>query len=250
MKFENTEVFNFVGALRGMRLPLQSGAKADSHYCTPNECIMCPRSSGKDTNNPFHWEPCCGEDISWTPYRIGNNDMDLAQRLVKASNPHDKFLRQVLVSMDITASLAWWKQMDQYRVGVVTDSQSTMHTLSKFPITMNNFETCDYNGSLLVYDREPYKENFTVDDIWEEIINHCETLRQRYNETKDIRYWKELIRLLPESYLQTRTWTGNYSILRNIIRQRSGHKMVEWQIFINHCKQMPYAKELLFYKGE
>lgn len=251
MKFENTEVFNFEGALRGMRMPFKGTAKNDSKYCIPNQCITCRYGDNQEpTDNPYSWDPCSSEDVMWTPYMIGEDDMRVAQRLVAAGSPHNKWLRQVFVSMDITASIKWWAQLDQYKVGTVTDSESVMHTITKLPITKECFEMDDYNGSLLVYDREPYKANFIVDDIWEKIINYCETLRQRYIETKDPGYWNELVRLLPESYLQTRTWTGNYAVLRNIITQRSGHRLLSWQQFIDHCKKLPYAEQFLFYKGE
>ena len=252
MKFENTEVFNFEGAIRGMRMPFKGTAKCDSKYCLPNECEGCPyyNKEPEAIDNVVLYSTCAGENIEWIPYKIGQDDMRVAQRLVAAGSPHNKFLRQILVSMDITASIKWWAQMDQYKVGTVTDSESVMHSIAKLPITMECFESGDYNGSLVVYAREPYNEDIIVSDIWEDVINHCETLRQWYNQTKDIRYWNELIRLLPESYLQTRTWTGNYAVLRNIIQQRSGHKLHNWQQFIEHCRQLPYAEEFLFYKGD
>ena len=251
MKFENTAVFNLEGALRGMRFPLQSHAKADSKYCTPNDCVKCHFGNHTDESACKWWQTCTGEDIDWQqPYYIGENDMDLAQRLIGAGAEHAKFMRSIFVSVDITAPMYWWSEADTYKVGTVANSTSKMHKLASTPITLNCFETDDYNGSLLVYDREPYNENFTTDDIWEEIINHCETLRQRYNETKDKRYWKELIRILPESWLQTRTWSANYAVLRNIIKQRSNHKLLEWREFIGFCRTLPYSKELLFYKLE
>ena len=244
MKFENTEVFNFEGALRGMRLPMQSSSKADSHYCTPNECINCkyygkePEIIGKGLQI---YTTCAGDEVDWTPYKIGENDMDLAQRLIKASNPHEKFMRQILVSMDIQANLKWWAQMDQYKIGTVTDSESVMHTIAKFQITRDCFEQLGYDDSLEIYD------GYTIGNEWNNKIHILEMLRQKYNETKDIRYWKALVDYLPESYLQKRTWTGNYETLRNIILQRRGHKMDFWTIFINHLRSFPYAKELLFY---
>lgn len=220
MKFENSDVYNFENAIRGMRLPMNSGNKSDTKY-------------------QYAYGVC-------HTVKLGDNDLNLMQRLIKAGTPHDKFMRQIFVSVDITAPLYWWKEMDQYKVGTTTNSQSTMHKLSTTPITIDCFETDDYNGGLLVYDKEPYNENFIVDDIWEEIINHCETLRERYLETKNIAYWKELVRLLPESWLQTRTWTANYEILRNIVHQRQGHKLTEWKQFIDWAHTLPYAEELIF----
>ena len=204
MKFEKTSVYNFENAIRGMRLPMQSHDKSDSKF----------------------WDL----DIE-----IGENDLDLMQRLIKGETPHDKFMRQIFVSVDITAPLYLWKELDQYKVGTTTNSQSTMHKLAT---------TDDFADDLLVYD------DYACFEIWEEMINHCETLRKRYLETKDKKYWKELIRILPESWLQTRTWTANYEVLRNIVHQRQGHKLTEWQSFIGWVKTLPYAEELIFYGEE
>ena len=230
MKFENTAVFNLEGALRGMRFPLQSNNKSDSHYCLPNECVTCKYGNYQDAkNDPYNWE-ACAENIDWTPYLIGENDMNLAQRLVKGQSPHNKFTRQILVSMDISASLKWWKQMDQYKVATVTNSESTMHRISANPITSDCFELT---------------ENIT--DIEKELINYLEELRLKYLETKDMQYWYRLIDWLPESFIQKRHWTANYAVLGNIWywRCKTPHKLKEWAIFGEHIKTLPYAKELI-----
>lgn len=229
MKFKNTDVYNFENAIRGMRLPMNSYNKSDSGYETVH--------TGK-----------CDEGIliECKDFFIGDNDLDLMQRLIKAGNPHDKFMRQIFVSVDITAPLFFWKEMDQYKVGTTTNSQSTMHKLSTTPITMDCFETDDYDGTLKIFDNEPYKEDTYIDEIWEDDIYILETIRQRYLETKDKRYWKALIRRLPESWLQTRTWTANYEVIRNIVHQREGHKLTEWKSFIDWAHTLPYAEDLIF----
>ena len=133
--------------------------------------------------------------------------------------------------------------MDTYKVGTTANSTSTMHKLATTPITLDCFEIDDF-------DREWLKntgEEAAADTWIEDIIFLLENLREKYLETKDIRYWKELIRWLPESWLQTRTWTANYAVLRNIIHWREGHKLTEWASFIGWCKTLPYANELLFY---
>ena len=212
MKFENTDVYNFENAIRGMRLPMNSNNKSDSEW------IEYPNY-----------------------YKIGNNDFDLMQKLIKGGSPHDKFMRQIFVSVDITAPLYLWKELDQYKVGTTTNSQSTMHKLATTPITIDCFETDDYE-----------QITFGVGEIQSPqiIMDYCEKLRQKYLETKDKKYWKELVRWLPESWLQTRTWTANYEVLRNIAHQRQGHKLTEWQSFIDWVKTLPYANELIFYEGE
>ena len=227
MKFENTWTGNWDGAIRGMRHPLESYNKSDSYNYTYG---TTEGEKGKG-------------------FELGSNDLDLAQRLIKAGSPNEKFLRQIFVSVDITAPLFIWKELDQYKVATVTDSTSTMHKLAATPITKECFEMDDYDGSLKVFDREPYNIDDYVDDIWDSIIDYCETLRKRYLETKDKRYWKELIRILPESWLQKRQWTANYAVLRAIVHQRKGHRLTEWASFIDWCKTLPYANELIFYNN-
>ena len=138
--------------------------------------------------------------------------------------------------------------MDTYKVATVANSTSTMHKLASTPITLDCFETCDLNADLIIEDSAYPISQVTVDDFYSVIIKRLEKLRKLYIETKDKRYWKELIRWLPESWLQTRTWTGNYSILRNIYMWRKDHKLTEWHTFCHQIEKMPYAKELICYK--
>ena len=213
MKFENTQVFNFAGAIRGMRNPMNSWDKSDSYY----------------GNN----------EIGLESYVIGKNDLELMQKLIKAGSEHRKFMRQILVSVDITAPLYWWKEADTYKVGTVSNSTSTMHKLASTPITMDCFEMDDFDCFV------GQNEN-DIGYIWEGLIYDLEYLRQKYNETKDIRYWKELIRLLPESWLQKRTITMNYENILNMYRQRKNHKLTEWsKSFCDWIKTLPYAEELI-----
>ena len=239
MKFEQTWTGNFENAFHGLRHPMESYAKSDSGYeCTaPNwgkeEIQLC---------DPKCCDPNCrgvGKFI------LGSNDLDLAQRMIKAGTPNDKFLRQIFVSVDITAPLYIWKEIDQYKIGTTTNSTSTMHKLATTPITIDCFEMDDFHD-FTIYDKN-YDVVFFKEKIIIPIINHLESLRLKYLETKDIHYWKELIRWLPESWLQTRTFTCNYAVLRNIIHWRRGHKLSEWKQFIDWCKTLPYSKELLFY---
>lgn len=198
MEFNHTQVMNFEGAFRGMRNPMNSWAKSDSTF---------------------------------NPLKLGPNDLDLAKRLIQAGPEHRKFLRQIFVCVDITSPLYYWKELDQYRINVTTNSCSTMHKLASTPITLDCFETGDLTEGLFDY---------------KTLISDLEFLRLKYNETKDKRYWKELIRWLPESWLQTRTWTGNYENLRSIYHQRAGHKLTEWQAFRDWIASLPYAEELIF----
>lgn len=228
MKFENWNTYNWEFALRGMRNPKNSWDKSDSAYNTE---IVWNEENKLKYNCP-HWYDYC----------IGPNDMNLAKSLVKAGNEHRKFLRQIFVTIDITAPLYWWKEMDTYKIGTTTNSTSTMHKLADKPITLDCFETDDYVPCL--YTNKDAE--LVVADFVDPLVSMLEYFRKIYVETKDPKYWKELIRWLPESYLQTRTWTGNYEVLRNIYRQRWNHKLTEWHTFCDFIRvEFPYAKELI-----
>ena len=172
-------------------------------------------------------------------------------------------MRQIFISVDIIAPIYWWKEMDTYKVGTTVNSTSTMHKLATTPITINCFETGD------LADEDMQIGNYNcLKFMYNQIIDDCESLRQKYLEFVDKakkatskekkiafqkqakKYWKELIRWLPESWLQTRTWTANYSVLRNILYWRKNHKLkYEWDCFIFWCKTLPYNEELLFYNN-
>ena len=237
MKFENVEVYNMDHALRGMRNPKESWDKSDSYWTYIED---------PDTLNTAKFE-----------FFVGEKDLDLAQRLIRAGSEHRKFMRQIFVTVDITAPLYWWKEFDTYKVGTVANSTSTMHKLATTPITIDCFETDDYDGSLKVFDREPYNPDETLNECANEIIEICETLRKRYLETNDKKYWKELIRWLPESWLQTRTVTMDYENLLAMCSkgQRRFHKLTEWSgdgenfvtpSFIKFARSLPYAQEFIF----
>ena len=200
------EVSNFKGAFRGLRNPLNSWHLSDSYT---------------DENGS---------------YILGEKDLDLAKRMIKGGPDESKFLRQIFVSMDITAPLYWWKEMDTYKVATVANSTSTMHKITSKEIT---------------------EDDFSFDDDWDLIFNlakasvveSCENLRQKYLNTQDKRYWRALIQLLPEGYNQTRTWTANYQVLRSIYFARRNHKLIEWHTFCEEIEKLPYAKELITIGG-
>ena len=207
MEFEGTKVFGMDNALIGMRLP------------------MC-----KDFEE-------AKQKVS-----VEQNNVDLCKRLIKADEkgcgqPNSKFLRMIHVQVAVTAPLYWWKEFDTYKVGTVSNSTSTMHKLASTPITIDCFEMDDFEN---LEDLE-----YPFAHVWEHTINNCEILRQKYNATKDKRYWKELIRLLPESWLQTRMLDLNYATLRSIYSWRRGHKLTEWHRFCEWIESLPYAKDFL-----
>lgn len=214
MRFDNTDTWGFKHAIRGMRNPYDSWVKSDSKIVTSvngNKSMI-----------------------------LGDNDKGLAQSLIKGGSEHRKFLRQIMVSVDITAPFYWWKEFDTYKVGTTANSCSTMHTLTKNPITIDCFEMGDFCNN------DPTDLNVVLMGIWEDLISKMEGLRLAYIETKDKRYWKELVRILPESWLQKRTVTMNYENLLSICRQRKGHRLTEWRSFINWAHSLPYAEELIF----
>lgn len=229
MKFENTEVWGIKSALRGMRNPMSSWDKSDSVYDEETETLI-----------------------------IGKKDAELAKKLVNAGTEHRKFLRQIFVSVDITAPMYFFSELDTYKIGVTSNSTSKMHTLSKKPITIDCFETDDFQRNLLV--SSITADSWVLDNtgverlersIVEKIIPFLEGLRRKYLETNDKRYWKELIRWLPESWLQKRTITMNYENVANICKQRRNHKLNEWSgkdnpecdNFIAWAETLPCVKE-------
>lgn len=273
MVFSHTEVFNFEGALRGMRNPLNSHHKSDSFFTVFSDDMDDDWKAETihdlteqylkdivdgDYDEAYHiqsdylWDMSTrhsqwGEHASVNNF-IGPNDLDLAKRLIHAGTEHRKFLRQIMVSVDITAPLYWWKEFDTYKVGTTANSTSTMHKLASTPITWGCFETDDLDNENLIYfhyDGADEPIDYTVGELGADIIEKLELLRLKYLETKDKRYWKELIRWLPNGWLQTRTVTMNYENLRSMYHQRKGHKLSEWSAFCEWCKQLPYAKELI-----
>lgn len=201
IKIEKQEVFNFEGAIRGMRNPLNSWDKSDSVY-----------------ENPFG-------------FNIGEADLNLMKRLYKGGTEHRKFMRQIFVSMDITAPLYWWKEFDTYKVGTVSNSCSTMHTIHK-----KEFELDDFSIEHLT---EGNVEGF------KSVLNCLNTARQNYIETKDKKWWWQMIQVLPSSYNQKRTITMNYENAATIIRQRTGHKLDEWKVLIESLEKLPYLKTIM-----
>ena len=211
MKIEHIETAGWMAAMRGMRNPMNSWDKNDSFMM------------GLNNEKPV----------------LGPNDLDLAKRLCHAGSEHRKFMRQIYVSFDLTAPLFLWKELDTYKIGTTANSTSTMHKLASTPITIDCFEIDDMEEGLEI----------DVWESWKGLIRTCETLRLKYNETKDIRYWKELIRILPESWLQTRTVTCNYEVVRNMAHQRANHKLTEWKFLLKALEEnLPYYNELILDK--
>ena len=219
IKVEEIKVYNIDGATRGLRNPYSSHDKSDSSY---------------QYAHPFSDEQ---------EFVIGEKDMELMQKLFKAGTEHRKFMRQIFVCMDITAPIYWWKQMDRYCVGVTTNSCSTMHTLAKNPITIEDFSI---DTDVLLPDDVLGDPRFCSGDLAVMIIEELERLRQLYVKTKDAAMWRVLVQLLPEGYNQMRTVTMNYEVAATIIKQRKHHKLKEWDEFIDLLlKSLPYLADFM-----
>lgn len=203
---DKVKVYNFEGAMRGLRNPKDSWHLSDSNY---NDCI---------------------------PY-IGPKDMKLAQLMIGAGTDEAKFLRQIFISMDITAPLYWWKEFDTYKVGTVANSCSTMHKIDAYPITREMF-SWDNIG-------DPGAEFWATVDA---IIAECERLRLLFKETGDKTYWRALIQLLPNSWMQKRTVTMNYQVARAQYFARRFHKLTEWHTLCDAYMALPYGKEFIGYE--
>lgn len=215
IKVENAAVFNVEGALRGMRNPMNSWDKSDSYY-------------NEDGN-----------------YVLGEKDLELCRKLIKAGTEHRKFLRQIFVSMDIAAPLYWWKEFDTYKVGTVSNSCSTMHKITSKEFSIEDFSFEHLNDEeVKVTQRDQDYTNSSIDALYD-IVDILNTYRELFIKTKNKKYWWQIIQLLPSSYNQKRTITMNYENLYNIISQRSNHKLDEWVNLCNIMKNFPYIKEFL-----
>jgi len=200
--FDKCYVMNFENAMRGARNPMNSWENSDSYYDDKGQ------------------------------YILGENDLSLAKRLRNAgTSDHRKFIRQIMLSVDITAPLYWWKEYDTYKVATVANSTSTMHKIHSKPFEINDFS------------HDHLSENGL--NILKNIVNELEKIRLEYIEKKDKALWYDLIQLLPSSYNQMRTCTLNYETLVNIYKSRKNHKLDEWRSFCEWIKTLPYAKEII-----
>ena len=206
IKVEKISVMNFENAIRGARNPMNSWGKSDSVW---------------------------NADGSFT---LGENDLSLARRLATAGSDHRKFLRQIFVSMDITAPLYWWKEFDTYKVATVANSTSTMHKIHASPFSREDFSHDRMSGDALLQ--------------LDSLITFLERERLLFVDTKDRAHWHNIIQLLPSSYNQLRTVTMNYETLINIYYARRTHKLAEWHTLCDAILTLPYARELILVREE
>ncbi len=201
LKAERISVMNFDNAMRGARNPMNSWDRYDSFYDEQGNFVF------------------------------GENDLSLAKKLCNAGSDHRKFLRQIFVSVDVTAPLYWWKEYDTYKVGTVANSTSTMHKIHSKPFSRDDF-SCD---------------QMTPETLnkFDGVIEYLEQLRLKYVADKNKQDWYDIIQFLPSSYNQMRTLTFNYENLRNMFKSRKDHKLKEWHVFCDFIRSLPYSKELI-----
>lgn len=234
IKIENTDVYGWEAAIRGMRNPMNSWEKSDSQYC-----LYCDKLSTGKT------------------YVIGPNDLSLMKSLAKAGSDHSKFMRMINVTMDITAPLYWWKEFDTYKVGTVRNSCSTMHKIAAKEFTLDDFS----HEHLVTFDFQHYQINDTEEealvylqtsalDILNVTVQALNAYRDLYFKTKDKKYWWQMIQLLPSSYNQRATVQLNYQVLKSIYFARRNHKLDEWHDFCAWCETLPYFKEICIQEGD
>lgn len=242
IKIENVETCGWEAAIRGMRNPKNSWVKSDSHKCPcadwDGDCPMVMNDN----------EPAKGCDPDKYRFCVGENDFHLMQVLANSGPDDGKFLRMIHVQLDVTAPLYWWKEADQYKVGTVTDSCSTMHK-----IHAKEFELDDFSHEHIINSVSMGAQEIEVRiSPMQALLTTIECLnsyRELYLETKDKKYWWQMIQLLPSSYNQRRTWDLNYAVLRNIYHARRNHKLDEWRELCAWIKTLPYS-ELITGKGE
>lgn len=205
---EKETTYGWEAAIRGMRNPMNSWDKSDSCFC--------PSSPECEGNCTMH---------------IGENDLDLMQRLVKSGSDHSKFMRMITVTMDITAPLYWWKEFDTYKVGTVANSCSTMHKIHARDLTLDDFSVEDLSDS----------------NRWmmQQLVEQINVARHKYAASKEKYYWRQMIQMLPSSFNQKRTVQLNYAVLRNIYFARRSHKLYEWCQFCDQIAKLPHAAQLI-----
>ena len=276
IEIDYLSIYNFSNAIYGMRNPLESWTQSDSLFGIEdvdefNLRLIETRNKWMTYNGYGNLEDCEEnlDSIRWMEeasriddwlwnssllekdgpyenrYYFGPKDLKLAQSLIRAGADESKFMRQIFINIDITAPLYWWKEMDTYKVGTTSNSTSTMHKLTSDPIIFDDFSFDQENSELSIDITQDGEYQYNVLDVTKDILAGCEGLRQKFVETGDKRYWRALIQLLPESYNQTRTWTANYAVLRNIYFARRNHKLQEWRDFCKWIETLPYAKELI-----
>ena len=237
IKLENTDVVGWEHAIRGMRNPMNSWKRSDSGHCYRDLARDCTTCIHRSTDYP----------ACYSGFDIGPNDYTLMMNLANGGPVHAKYRRMIVVYVDITAPLYWWKEFDTYKVGTVANSCSTMHKIAEKEFTMEDF-SCEHLGVIVpaeLNDGEEVFQNLWVESLKRTIID-LNIARRYYIQEKDQglkkKYWLQMIQLLPSSYNQRRTIMFNYEVLVNIYKSRKNHKLDEWHTFCDWIESLPYSE--------
>lgn len=240
LKIENVETYGWEAAIRGMRNPKNSWDRMDSHPCLEadwsGDCAMVMNDD----------EPAKDCDPDKYHFCVGENDFKLMQTLAAAGQDHGKFLRMITVTLDIAAPLYWWKEFDTYKVGTVANSCSTMHKIAEKEFTVDDFSHEHLDGvsrdMFVQNDKEQPYFFCSFEDMLYIQVEALNKARELYLETKDKKYWWQMIQLLPSSYNQRRTVQLNYAVLKNIYHARKDHKLDEWHTLCDWIESLPYSE--------
>ena len=239
LKISDTEVLGWEASIRGMRNPMNSWDKSDSFKCDYDRedgyCAYCPYYYYESTEDGTYDECCLNE---YANHVIGQNDLDLMKRLVKAGTDHSKFMRMITVYCDITAPLYFFKEFDTYKVGTVANSCSTMHKIHEKEFTLDDFS----HEHLMDYGMELLEKTIEALNDCRDIYNNGYVGNGYTIKSKSKEYWYEMIQLLPSSYNQKRTVQLNYAVLRNMYHSRKNHKLDEWHTFCEWIESLPYSE--------
>lgn len=257
LKIENVEVTGWEAAIRGMRNPMNSWAKSDTLFFDQFDTDI----EGVPTDAWYH--DICKEDHSVEPWTVGNSmelgpdDHRVMMLLAKEGSVDAKYRRMINVTLDITAPLYWWKEFDAYKVGTVANSCSTMHKIHAKEFTLDDFSHEHLISIENLFDKNENEQDIPLIgiemedsgalvqdplDIFNHTISMLNRCRTMFLETKDKRYWWQLIQLLPSSYNQRRTVQVNYEVLAGIYPKRKDHKLDEWHTFCDWIKTLPYSE--------
>ena len=232
LKIENVEIHGWEPAIRGMRNPKNSWANSDS--TNEENCDECIYYADYTICKYNHIHECLN-------FKEGPNDLELMTRLSNAGTDHRKFMRMIVVYMDVTAPLYWWKEYDTYKVGTVTNSCSTMHKIAEKEFTFDDFSHEKLINSVRMEIQEQHIRISPIQAL-ATTIECLNSYRDLYLQTKDKKYWWQMIQLLPSSYNQRRTVMLNYEVLANIYKSRRNHKLDEWHTFCDLIESLPYSE--------
>jgi hypothetical protein len=231
LKIENTETYGWEAAVRGMRNPMNSWDKSDSYDgCLDKDMFEIFKEDGDIPKNAVWTDDFIKSGCTFV---IGDSDIALTKKLAKAGTDHRKFMRMITVYCDVIAPLYWWKEFDTYKVGTVANSCSTMHKIQAKEFVMD-----DFSHEHLIVD----VSNRSAIGILRLTVQVLNDYRYKYLETKDKKYWWQMIQLLPSSYNQKRTVMLNYEVLSNIYKSRKGHRLDEWKTMLDWIETLPYSE--------